>query len=260
MKALIRIVTLIVMTMTLWGCAGASSDDTPTDLAEVSEALYPGPVARPAGAYIPIFMGSPDADVANLCNFVRNLSITKITRVVSYNPNSSVEVEFNIVRGTSGPDELVGTDGPDLLCGYESDDILRGLRGNDILIGGAGNDTLYGACGQDFAWGGIGRDTIFGETGTSSVCGITIGPNSPDANNMTFSDIIYGGPDVDTINSEWGTDAVFGGDYFTDDSTDTITCGVSNRYGGTAYVLHPSSGVGWIADTITGCESVINVK
>jgi hypothetical protein len=256
------LLVVLVLAMSTVGCIDldtAGGSRPAGDIGVIAQAIYPGPLPEPGGFYTPIFGGRDATQMDQLCNSVRNTTATTITLLVSYDARSSESVAFNIVRGTSGDDTLGGSDGSDLICGYEGNDTLRGGLGNDIIIGGQGNDIIYGGCGQDFLWGGAGNDTIYGDSGTSNVCGGTLTPGSPDADNPIFWDIIYGGPGSDTIFGEWGFDAIFGGDFTADDSVDTINCGQTGTYGGIVYVLRPSSGSGWIADTVTGCDSVSNV-
>lgn len=78
----------------------------------------------------------------------------------------------NVIKGTSGKDNLLGTAGADILRGLGGNDVLKGFGGDDILRSMGGNDKLWGGIGADTfvfsSWGG--RDTIMDfETGVDTI-------------------------------------------------------------------------------------------
>ncbi|WP_420804663.1 VCBS domain-containing protein [Tolumonas lignilytica] len=78
---------------------------------------------------------------------------------------------YLIVDDGSANDVLKGTSGNDNLNGGAGDDSLYGDLGNDILIGGNGSDHLYGGKGDDTLTGGAGKDYFVwqsGDQGTTS--------------------------------------------------------------------------------------------
>jgi VCBS repeat-containing protein len=65
-----------------------------------------------------------------------------------------------------GWDEIIkGTSGDDNLSGGSGDDYLQGKAGGDVLDGGTGNDQLHGDSGDDYLIGREGDDTIDGGDG-----------------------------------------------------------------------------------------------
>lgn len=50
---------------------------------------------------------------------------------------------YNVIRGTSGDDNLTGTDENDKILGYAGDDYLEGGAGADTMVGGSGADKYY---------------------------------------------------------------------------------------------------------------------
>jgi len=64
----------------------------------------------------------------------------------------------DVLKGTSGPDNINGLDGNDDLFGRGGNDGLFGGLGNDLLDGAAGSDVLNGGGGNDKYFGGAGRD------------------------------------------------------------------------------------------------------
>jgi Ca2+-binding RTX toxin-like protein len=96
-------------------------------------------------------------------------------------------IEFTVVDGGEGDDELEGGEGKDELEGGEGDDQLEGggptaqVLGahadgagpvDDKLVGGPGNDKLIGRSGNDKLLGGTGKDRLTGGPGKDKlVCG-----------------------------------------------------------------------------------------
>jgi hypothetical protein len=123
---------------------------------------------------------------------------------------------FNVIDGTSRPDELIGTAGRDILNGFQQDDtldggagadILNGNQGKNILLGGAGNDELFGGNGSDLLRGGLGNDKLTGGNGpdifvlasgegTDTIFDL----QSPDviglADGLSFSDLSFSGNSI----------------------------------------------------------------
>jgi len=92
-------------------------------------------------------------------------------------PEGCPDLEYNVIMGTAGPDELHGTKDDDLIIGLGGDDVLSGGFGNDCLVGGAGKDTLRGGQGDDTLLGGDNDDLLAGGQGTDTMDG---GPNDTD--------------------------------------------------------------------------------
>lgn len=81
---------------------------------------------------------------------------------------------YEVIRGTSGDNDLFGgagidriiaRNGADLVDGGTGDDRLFGQSGNDVLLGRRGDDKLFGGAAADTLDGGTGNDILFGEGG-----------------------------------------------------------------------------------------------
>ncbi|WP_339951305.1 hypothetical protein [uncultured Albimonas sp.] len=77
----------------------------------------------------------------------------------------------DVIRGASGPDNLLLRRGDDSARGRGGDDVLKGQAGNDRLWGDAGDDRLSGDGGRDRIWGGPGDDVIEGGRGADRMWG-----------------------------------------------------------------------------------------
>ena len=108
--------------------------------------------------------------------------------------------------GTDGPDILRGTTGDDNLVGLGGNDrIFGGLRGNDNLLGGPGKDLVIGGTadyrrggGDRTVVGGPGNDLLAGGRGSDNVVG--------DAGNDYLSDGPSSDSSVDKLSGGDGTD------------------------------------------------------
>lgn len=76
-----------------------------------------------------------------------------------------------VINGRNVRDVLRGTTGADQIFGLAGDDILYGLDGGDRLEGGLGNDQLYGGNQADTILGGDGNDLLDGGTGIDNLQG-----------------------------------------------------------------------------------------
>lgn len=189
-------------------------------------AVFPGNVTPGSG---PTFPRIEVFDPATLCNQYAN------GQTFTLNTGDGQKI-FTTRKGTSNADSIIGSANSDLICGLAGNDILNGAGGLDIVVGGAGDDTMYGGCGKDLLFGQKGSDKIFGEVSTNTipVCGSNDGSSS-------FQDLMYGGEGADFLHGDHGTDSIFGGDYFGDDSADSVWCDAGSP-GGLVYRLKTSSG------------------
>jgi Ca2+-binding RTX toxin-like protein len=89
------------------------------------------------------------------------------------------------VDGGAGNDWLKGYTGDDVLFGGPGNDRLEGSKDNDTLDGGDGDDELTGAQGSDHLAGGAGNDLLH-----------------PDNYESLSSDVVDGGPGIDTIDGD----------------------------------------------------------
>lgn len=83
----------------------------------------------------------------------------------------SMMVDFNLVEGTSGDDDLTGTDKMDNMLGQAGNDQLSGGKEFDLMDGGDGNDTVSGGDGDDNIMGGDGDDELNGDEGADYIDG-----------------------------------------------------------------------------------------
>ncbi len=77
----------------------------------------------------------------------------------------------DVIRGTSGSDNLLLRRGDDKAKGRGGDDVLKGQGGDDKLKGDAGDDDLHGDGGKDRLWGGAGDDALDGGKGNDRMWG-----------------------------------------------------------------------------------------
>lgn len=80
-------------------------------------------------------------------------------------------LEFNLVEGGEGNDDLTGTDEADDMQGHAGNDKLSAGKGYDVLSGDDGNDTLSGGEDDDSAFGGKGNDVLNGDDGNDYLVG-----------------------------------------------------------------------------------------
>ena len=95
-------------------------------------------------------------------------------------PEEIDDVVNEIIKGTSGNDDIDGTDanetikglkGNDHLHGQGGDDLVRGGKGSDVVEGNAGDDVVRGGRGNDYVFGGSGDDLLFGGKGNDLLNG-----------------------------------------------------------------------------------------
>lgn len=133
---------------------------------------------------------------------------------------------FNVIDGTSDPDDLEGTSG---------NDSINGGAGNDTLAGGGGNDTIHGGDGIDMVSYstatanttielGRGKSADDGEGGADVLYSIESATGSElndiimgsDVDNVLIGlgghDVIYGFDGSDTLEGGEGHDVLNGGD------------------------------------------------
>lgn len=127
----------------------------------------------------------------------------------------------DLLRGTTGANEILGGGGNDWIWGNDGDDTLEGQSGNDVLSAGGGDDDLFGGSGADaFVYGaffGDGGDDVVHdyEAGIDNVF-VEIGFGISDFSDVTLADNGLG----DTVASFNG---VFGGSItFLNVTTDQI--------------------------------------
>jgi hypothetical protein len=68
-----------------------------------------------------------------------------------------------VIRGTSGYDQIHAGDDDDVICGEGGADTIWGNGGVDIIDGGTEGDSLYGGHDNDTLTGGEGDDTLAGD-------------------------------------------------------------------------------------------------
>jgi len=189
---------------------------------------------------------------------------------------------FNIIFGGKGNDEIHGLDGVDLLFGGKDHDCIFGDGRFDLLFGGDGDDNLHGGTNIDLVIGWKGDDKLFGDENIDLLLGwdgddtmdggdhidvmfgnkgndtMEGGPGYKITNDIPFvckfeiGNLMFGGPDDDTMNGCDGLDVIFGlaGNdtinasnqvdvLFGNAGDDTITAGD----GGALFYIIPTPGV-----------------
>ncbi|MBB2943180.1 Ca2+-binding RTX toxin-like protein [Actinoplanes lutulentus] len=141
--------------------------------------------------------------------------------------------------GGSGHDKLYGQTGDDSLAGEHGNDTLYAGSGADRLLGDSfyyadrGHDKLYGESGNDMLEGGYGNDRLEGGTGDDRLEGDV---NPEDSGNEHGSDVILGGPGVDSADYYRGKAIVdldgSAGDDGEPGERDTVGADVENLSGG----------------------------
>src|SRR5262245_3547659 len=63
--------------------------------------------------------------------------------------------------GTDGNDVIRGTSGNDQIFSKKGDDIICGMGGHDFIVTGDGDDTVYGGPGSDDIYTGNQDDTVY---------------------------------------------------------------------------------------------------
>ncbi|NEP47959.1 MAG: calcium-binding protein [Moorea sp. SIO3C2] len=147
--------------------------------------------------------------------------------------NINLDIDDNLILGTSGNDSLFGSVENDQIEGLAGNDTIFGSEGINTLLGGDGNDVIYGGSQLDVISGGSGNDTIFASEGNNEILAgigddliysgagndlINSGSGNDtifasEGNNQIFAgagdDLIYGGSQLDVINSGSGNDTIF---------------------------------------------------
>ena len=81
------------------------------------------------------------------------LNLLAESQGVSFNNNGTGTGGFEVIRGTTGNDNITN-------AGSSFAVEILGSGGNDVLVGGNGNDTLTGGAGADSFDGGPGEDVV----------------------------------------------------------------------------------------------------
>jgi Ca2+-binding RTX toxin-like protein len=84
---------------------------------------------------------------------------------------ASAGVDVDLVAGTATGDGFDTVRNFEHIRGSEFDDILRGTSGVNNISGADGNDTLVGRGGNDVLDGGLGSDTLIGGLGRDTMTG-----------------------------------------------------------------------------------------
>ncbi len=103
----------------------------------------------------------------------------------------------DILRGSTGVDNLWGDAGNDQIFGGLGNDYLSGGAGLNTLSGEDGNDTLIGGADADILTGGLGTDSVNGAAGNDTIHALVVG-----------EDTIDGGADIDTVSFALATTAL----------------------------------------------------
>jgi RTX calcium-binding nonapeptide repeat (4 copies) len=96
--------------------------------------------------------------------------------------------EFELLKGTAGPDLLIGTPGDDMIYGLGGADRIDGRGGHDVIYGGHGPDRIAGGRGNDVLIGGWDRDVLRGNAGNDRLRG-----------RDGISDTLFGGRGMDQV-------------------------------------------------------------
>lgn len=185
-----------------------------------------------------------------------NLDLTLETATPHIGAAESVR-NFEGARMGSGNDVVRGTTGANNIYGGAGRDELRGLAGNDWLNGEANDDVLNGGSGDDFILGGSGSDTASyaddsaGVLVDLNVVGIqnTFGSGNDLLENIehligsAHSDFLFGTAGANQLSGGSGDDQMFGRD-----GADILTGGGGNDnlYGGLGNdVLSGGTGSDW---------------
>ncbi|MEH7830501.1 beta strand repeat-containing protein [Gemmobacter denitrificans] len=105
------------------------------------------------------------------------------------------------LTGNSSANRLEGMDGADQIEGGAGDDTILGGAGDDAITDTSGADEIHGDAGNDAINGGLSVDTIYGGTGNDDIF----------IHDNHFADEIYGGGDIDTLNTSGVSFAGFTG-------------------------------------------------
>ena len=121
---------------------------------------------------------------------------------------AAADPAYNLVVGTTGPDDLAGTPGRDVIVGFAGDDTIVALGGDDVVCAGSGRDNVRTGGGNDQVWGQGGADTIRGGGGADIIRG---GGGADTIRGGGGADVVLGGRGADTIRGNRGRDILNGG-------------------------------------------------
>ena len=121
---------------------------------------------------------------------------------------AAADPAYNLVVGTTGPDDLAGTPGRDVIVGFAGDDTIVALGGDDVVCAGSGRDNVRTGGGNDQVWGQGGADTIRGGGGADIIRG---GGGADTIRGGGGADVVLGGRGADTIWGNRGRDILNGG-------------------------------------------------
>ena len=132
-----------------------------------------------------------------------------LDQIDNVSPDEIDDVANEIIKGTSGNDDIDGTDanetikglkGDDHVHGQGGDDLVRGGKGSDVVEGNAGDDIVRGGRGNDFVFGGSGDDVLFGGKGNDLLNG--------GGGDELFEADLTGGAGNDIVNGGKGYDVL----------------------------------------------------
>jgi hypothetical protein len=106
--------------------------------------------------------------------------------------------EFELLRGTEGPDLLIGTPGNDVIYGLGGADRIDRRGGRDVIYGGNGSDRIAGGRGNDVLIGGWDRDVLRGNAGNDRLRG-----------RDGIPDTMFGGRGIDRVRFDRWLDREF---------------------------------------------------
>lgn len=72
----------------------------------------------------------------------------------------SLQIEDEVILGTSGDDKINSGEGNDNISSGEGDDNINGGLGDDLISGGNGNDKITDGAGNDYIIAGDGNDVV----------------------------------------------------------------------------------------------------
>ena len=176
-----------------------------------------------------------------------------VLKGTSGNDNIDGYAGNDILNGREGNDRIEGWDGNDQLYGNQGDDILSGGDGADSLFGGQGNDIGFGGNGNDQLFGNVGNDILIGDAGDDLIWG---GQGDDYLLGGEGQDSLWGNAGNDILNGGMGKDALFGG--LGDDRLDG---GAENDLltggrGKDQFVYRPGSGADEITDFSLGDDRI----
>ena len=196
-----------------------------------------------------------DEPIARITIYVGEAPVFCAGHEVTVNlANGEVPTEGDdVIRGTSGDDEIMALGGNDIICGLQGDDTIYGGAGFDLVLAAAGNDTLVGGAGNDTLVGGPGQDTIMGQAGNDRLRG---GDGADTIYGQGGGDLIRGGDGNDTIVGGFGNDELFGNlgrDNISGNQGDDILRGG-------AWIDRMNGGSGFDACTLTDPSGNVEVR